>query len=158
MPVKPTTLGSDYSGSAVYLGCLQDNKVIATASLDMTHPKTGVGKLREVLAMYKEGYGVEKIWVEESWINGMKFPRSGLMLTRIATFIEVAAYDTELYIEFVHPLTWRKAVYGKAKPANPKEVARRYAKELFDFDTKFKNQHNICEAIMLAQYGAIQNS
>lgn len=153
---KLVTLGSDYSGSMIYLGCLENNKVISTASIDITMPEAGIKLLRNTLQSYIKEFNVEKIWVEESWINGARYPRSGIMLARTAAFLEIASYDNNLKIEFVHPLTWRKAVYGKAKPPNPKEVARQYAKELFDFDTKFKKDHNTCEAIMLAHYGALQ--
>lgn len=153
MTTKPVTLGSDYNGSTVYLGLLRDVKVLSTVSVDFTFPKTGIETLRNVLRTFKEEFDIDKIWAEEAWVNGIRFPRSGMMLSRTQAFIEIAAYDNDIEPRFIHPMTWRKDIYGKPRPPNPKEVARKYVRELFGFETKFKNQHDICEAILLAYYG-----
>jgi Holliday junction resolvasome RuvABC endonuclease subunit len=155
--MKPT-LGSDYSGSHIYLGVITEHSVVSVADVDITHPKSGIDALRSTFKDYNLRWGIDKIWAEEAWVNGMRFPKSGIMLSRTSAFIEIAALDTDLQVEFVHPSTWRKTVYGHAKPANPKDVARAYVKQLFDYEIKLKKDHNTAEAILLALYGRIQNN
>lgn len=155
MTGERATLGSDYNSSTVYLGLLKDKKVLAATSIDMTHPGRGMNMLRQMLHTYSEEYDVDKIWAEAAWVRASRFPKSGLMLSRTAAFIEVAAYDVGIMVEFVNPMTWRKAIYGHAHPANPKEVARAFVKEKFGFETRFKNQHDLCESILIAHYGQL---
>jgi len=152
------TLGSDYSGSKVFLGLLSDNHVVGTVEIDTTFPKKGVDMLRSIFKEWVDDWNLDKLWAEEAWVNGQRFPKSGMMLSRTAAFLEIAALDSGIHVEFIHPMTWRRTVYGHAKPANPKEAARTYVKELFGWETKFKKDHNTCEAILLAHYGALKNN
>lgn len=153
-----TTLGSDYSGSHIYLGLLYDNKKVATTvDIDMTYPKRGADVIRELLNDWYSNYGVNKIWAEEAWVNGMRFPKSGMQLSRMSGFLELIALDSGYKIEFVHPMTWRKTVYGHARPPNPKNIAMTYVKNLFDWQPKFKKDHNLAESILLAHYGALKD-
>lgn len=150
-------IGADYAASAIYLGCLDGNAVKATGIIDVTNIHEGFELLKALLGAYHREYKTSnEIWLEHPWVNGSRFPLSGIKLARTATVLELAALSLGLEPMFVYPLVWRKAVYGKARVEDRKEAARNFVREHFGYDTKFKYQHNTAESILLAHYGNLQ--
>lgn len=82
------------------------------------------------------------------------------MLTRTATVLEVVAAELGLEFNVVHPLSWRKLIYGKAKLPNPKQRALQFVNDNFDYKVQMTApkghtpDHNIAEAICIAYYGS----
>lgn len=74
-------------------------------------------------------------------------------MVRMASYIEIALISLKYEPCFVMPNVWRKAVYGNARLEDRKEAAREFVLEKFGFETQYKYEHNICEAILLAHYG-----
>lgn len=95
------------------------------------------------------------VWIEEPWINGKVYPRSAVLLTRMATYIELAAIHADYTPHYVHPLTWRKGVYGEGKHKDAKKLALAQVELKFSLVTK---DHNIAEASLIALYGALQEA
>lgn len=97
-----------------------------------------------------------EVIIEEPWINGQVFPRSAVLLTRMATFIEIACLDTNYVPVYVHPLTWRKKVYGSGRPKGDiKKLAMGWVMSEYDFTPQ---DHNYAEAILIASYGIQEES
>lgn len=149
-------IGVDYSGSAAYLGVVKGDKVLATCTIKLADsPHTFFHVIQDWLkTIHEEHNTLPELWIEDYWINGKVFPKTGQIMARTATILEIAALEASIEPCFVHPGTWRKWVYGNGRPDDLKERARRVAKELFGFDSKFKNQHNMCEALLIAHYGS----
>lgn len=97
-----------------------------------------------------------ELWIEEQFPAGRNI-RAGQKLVRIQAFIEIAALDAGVEPCFVHPGTWRKLVYGNGRPDDPKERARQVAKEILGFEARHKNEHNICEGMLIGYYGHCQH-
>lgn len=157
-PCKDTaraSIGADLSKRVVFLGCLTTDGKVATANVDIfNNPLTGMELLNTVIGSYIKNYGATKICIERPWIsNNSVRPMSFLDLGRASAFVEVAALIQGLDPIFVFPSEWRKVVYGHGKPPDMKELARQTVLEKFGWETKYKNQHNEAESILLAHYG-----
>jgi hypothetical protein len=150
-----TNVGADYNSSYLYIGCIDDNIVRSTATIDVTEPIAGMRVIQKLLESYAREYHILKqVWIEQPWVNGLKYPRSGLMMTRTATILEIAALEIDFKPQYIHPSSWRQKVYGNARPSKDmKEYARQFVLDNFNYVTKHKNEHNICEAILLGYYG-----
>lgn len=153
-------IGVDYSGSAAYLGHVAGRTVLSTASITvMDSPYSFFHTIQDTLRAWKiASPTLPELWIEAPWIQGNRFPQVALQLVRTCTILELAALECDLEPCFVQPAAWRKRVYGHGRPDDPKQRARDVAKELLGFETKFKNQHNICEGLMLAFYGQLQHN
>lgn len=165
MTGKRGTLGVDYNSGTISLSCVNDPKVLATASLDITNLALSIPVVKRLLqALLGEFTLDNKIWIEQPWVNGKQFPRSGLMMARTAAIIEVIATEIGIEVNFVHPLTWRKELYGNGRPKDPKNTAVKYVEEHFQYKVPTlgktarsqKPDHNLAEAICIAAYGQLQ--
>lgn len=155
-----TTIGADLSKRTIFLACVSTDKCHATASLDIVdNPLKGFLAIKNLFMAYQREYGpIEKVIIEQPWANSHSpRPMSFLDLGRAAAFVEIAALQAGLEPVFVLPSEWRKVVYGTGRPADVKELARETVKERFGWNTKFKKDHNICEAILLASWGNMTN-
>lgn len=152
-----SSIGADFSGSAAYIGVVKGHTVLATSSIRlMDSPYTFFHTIQNWLGtVYKEHNTEPKLWIEQPFVAGSRFPQVALKLVRTATILEIAALEAGLEPCFVHPLTWRKKVYGHGRVDDIKERARTTAAELLGFETKHKIDHNICEALLIAYYGSI---
>lgn len=152
-----SSIGVDFSGSAAYLGVVKGHTVQATVSIRlMDSPYTFFHTIQNWLKTVHEEFATEpKLWIEQPFVAGSRFPQVALQMVRTATILEIAALEADLEPCFVHPNTWRKKVYGHGRPDDLKERARNTARDVFGFDTKHKIDHNICEAILIAHYGNI---
>lgn len=165
------TIGIDYSATTAYIVCLEDGAVYRHLSL------TSGESLNERLqffrsvsvvlrSLYKNEKVAEGIWIEEPWVNGRWFPKSGLMLTRMATYLEIAVLQNYFEPKLVHPLTWRKEIFGTARTNGlAKEKSVEWAEANLKFIVpvmgstgrgKIKD-HNFADAACIAAYGSIQN-
>lgn len=153
-----SSIGVDYSASAVYLGVVNKDTVLVSEELRMSDNPWGFYQnLIAFLQTFSELHeSSPELWIEDQ----MPIPRNiggGQKLYRMRTFLELAAMQANLEPCFIHPGTWRKAIYGNGRPEDLKETSRRVAKEIYGFETKFKNQHNQCEGILIGRYGWIQH-
>ena len=158
MNSEKAVLGADYSASAAYVALVSGNSVLTTATLHVDKDPRGFWLLlKQWLAAIDEEYGPDyHFYIEMPWVRNDHYPHAGVAMMRTATFIEIACYELGFTPILVSPGTWRKAVYGNGHPKEDlKELARRTAEEKFNFPTKYKNQHNICEAILIAHYGGL---
>lgn len=153
---KTGSFGVDYSSRVVYLALMIEEEIKATLILNIEkEPFDAFLKLAEWLRLKGKEHNVDYIYIEQPWVNGKVFPKSGLMLARTAAVVEIASYAADLWPRFVHPLAWRKKVYGNVKPKDRKEYAREFTRSNFGFDTKYKQDHNISEAVCIARYGVL---
>lgn len=140
--------------------------MVAIELPDEMEPRRNALRLLHVtLQFYVSHFGADgELWIEGSWVNGSRYPRSGLMMARTASTVESIALRAGLNPHFVHPLTWRKGVYGNGRPANPKTAALKFVKETLHYDLPVmgssgrgsKLDHNYAEAIAIACYGGMQ--
>lgn len=153
-------VGFDYSSSAAYFGIVSDNKVLAYGKIAVKDYHDTV-ECYNLFLMLKDLFrGMinmhqidPDVFIEQPWINGKVFPRSAVLLTRMATYIEIAALSVGLHPIFVHPLTWRKKIYGNGRPkGDVKKLALATVDKEFNFIPK---DHNYAEAILISQYGNI---
>lgn len=154
-----TCFGADLSKRTIYLACVSTDKIHATASLDIvTNPLKGFIAIKNWFMACQMDRNIDKVIIEQPWANSRSpRPMSFLDLGRAAAFVEIAALQAGLEPVFVLPSEWRKVVYGKGRPDNAKELARETVKERFDWETRFKKDHNECEAILLGAYGNTTN-
>ena len=156
-PSRAVTIGVDLSKRYLYLACLKNEKVKATASLDIiTDPLKAFQTIIDLLSSYSFDTDAKEVYIEQPWVNNSNpRPMSSLDLGRAAAFIELASLKVGLEPVFVSPTAWRKVVYGNGRPQDVKELARKTVLEKFGYETKWKKDHNICEAILLAFYGQL---
>lgn len=157
-PSAATNIGVDLSKRYLYLARLEENGVNATASIDIvTNPLKAFHALIDLLKGYGSFYSdTDKVFIEQPWVNNKNpRPMSSLDLGRAAAFIELASLEAGLEPIFVSPTAWRKVVYDNGRPKDVKELARKTVLEKFGYETKYKYEHNICEAILLAYYGKL---
>lgn len=156
---KGPVIGADLSGRVIYLAVTNGTKVLNTLNLDLSVDLLGsFNILQEWLTTLQLELRTHKdIFIEEPWVNGSHFPKAGMMITRTATILEVAAVTCDYRPILVHPGTWRKAIYGNAKQLEYKELARKTVLNMFGYETKHKNQHNTAEAALISHYGWLQN-
>lgn len=158
-----TTTGIDYSGSIVYMATVKDNKVLHISSVVKNEDTLlFMNMLESMLSACRNVYNSqEQIYIEQAWVNGAHFPKSGLMLARMEGLIEVAALRSNFKTNFIHPMQWRKKVYGKAQIPTPKESAINLVKKRFNYDVPVMGatgrgktpDHNFAEAILIASAG-----
>lgn len=159
MSLQKPTIGADLSSTTLYLAVVENTKVLATAKLQITDLASDFNWVRNILRCYRDEYDVWQIHIEAPFVNGAVFPKSGMMLMRSATILECAAVDTNMESIFLHPLTWRKLVYGNGRPKDTKAAALEYLAQHFDFQlptTKPKGgipDHNVAESILIAHAG-----
>ena len=162
-----TTIGCDYSSSTLYLACLNNLKVHAIASLNIEDLCHSLDPLKALLHSYHFEYESKReIYIEQPWVNGIRYPRSGLMMMRSATILEVVTIESGLKPVFVHPLTWRKLLFGNGRPSDPKATAVNWVKENCHYDVPVfgktgkghRADHNFAEAIAIAHFGEINSS
>lgn len=160
-------LGVDYSGSEVYIAVANHNKIPHTVKLKLAGSTAAQRLLfwqnigTTLKTLHEEFKCHDIVFIEEPWIAGNHFPKAGQMLTRTATFLEIACIYHHLEPRFVHPMTWRKAIYGTAKPQDPKGTAVGWVKENLDLEVPVmgatgrgkKPNHNFAEAAIIAIYG-----
>lgn len=73
------------------------------------------------------------------------------VLTMLSGAAQAGAYSGGArHFWFPYPNVWRKAVLGNGYPEKPKEAALRYCRLVLKLDLQ---DHNIAEALCLAQYG-----
>jgi hypothetical protein len=156
---EKASIGVDYSGSVAYLGVVKNDRVLATSTINLgDSPYTFFHTIKAWLkTIYEEHDTNPELWIEQPFVVGTRFPQVALKLVRTATILELAALEAGIEPCFVHPGTWRKKVYGNGRPDDLKQRARDTAKKLFSFETKYKNQHNICEGLLIAHYGQIHD-
>lgn len=152
------SIAVDYSGSAAYLACVRGREILAQEEIQMhDSPYTFFHHIQLKLTVWNATYkAFSEFWIEDQVPAGRNII-AGLKLVRVKTILELAGLEVGLEPCFAHPGTWRKRVLGNGRPDDPKERARQAAKEFFGFETKFKNQHNICEAMLIAFYGYLQH-
>lgn len=157
------TVGIDYSASQVFFAVFRDDQVLFHTEFELPLSSSRDAKwlyfldLKNAFEKAHWAFNIDrKVYIEEPWVRWNKRPLSGLQLMRTATYLEIAALQAYCEPVFVNPGTWRKAVYGTGRPDDAKELARRTVLDRFGFETKFKYQHNICEAILIAYYGNLQ--
>ncbi len=151
------SIGADFSASAVYLAAVTGQKLMAQNELKlMDSPWSFRNNVREWLLQFPTGSIYPELWIEEQFPSARNI-KVGQKLVRVQAFIEIAALDAGVEPCFVHPLTWRKLVYGNGRPDDPKERARSVAKEILGFEARHKIQHNICEGMLIAYYGHLQH-
>lgn len=155
-------IGFDYSSSTVSLGMADEQKLYRTASFKVKNRDDPLVMFKlfdelkqELLNIRQEFYPSNCVWIEEPWINGRVYPRSAVLLTRMATYIELAAIHADYTPHYVHPLTWRKGIYGPGKHKDAKKLALAQVELKFSLVTK---DHNIAEASLIALYGALQET
>lgn len=159
--------GFDYSGKIAYYAVVDKVSVKTSGSLEMpstADPTELLGffnKLEDLIETLDDEYHLPYIWIEQPWVNGMKFPKSGMMLMRMATFLEIAALEATTPPVTVHPGTWRKKVFGNGRPADTKKAALAYCENVLEYEVptfgktaraKAKD-HNFADAACIAQYG-----
>lgn len=157
------TVGIDYSASQVFFAVFSDEQVLYDTEFELKLNSSAHDmnlyflQLKNAFEKACYIYGVDRrVYIEKPWVRWNHRPLSGLQLTRTATYLEIAALQAYCEPVFVDPGVWRKAVYGNGRPDDAKELARRTVLDRFGFETKFKYQHNICEAILIAYYGNLQ--
>lgn len=158
MSSEKAVLGADYSAGAAYIALVRGKVVLHTATLHVDKdPKSFFFLLVNWLRAIDEEFDVNPdFYLEMPWVRNDNYPHAGVAMMRTATFIEIACYEVGFTPVLASPGTWRKAVYGNGRPKGDlKELARETVREKFGFETKFKNQHNICEAILIAHYGGL---
>lgn len=155
-----STIGFDYAAGTAYLGVMDDDKVLFTATIPLQEDvHLFFCLLKDMMKDAIEQYGAEsRVWLEKPWISAKINQYTGLVLMRMSTILEMAIYESGLQPEFVGAMVWRKAIYGSAKVPDKKEAARKYALEHFGFETKFKYEHNTCESLLIARYGELQRA
>ena len=154
-----TSVGADYSSKAVYLASVSDKIVLRTSTIEIQNNNIELflRELEDELRNFHWMHNNKYIWIEQPWVETLLRPMSGLQLARMATYIEVVAIRmARLIPQFVHPGTWRKEIYGNGRPKDAKELARQFVDDKFNFKTKYKYEHNICEAILISHYGNLQ--
>lgn len=163
-------IGCDYSSAQVYLAVTENDKVLNLGSINTAFGNADdyrrafalmKAMLWELWASYDT---VKKIYIEEPWVNGVQFPRSGMMLMRTATFIEIATIELNLEPVLVHPKSWRKVVYGTGGIKDAKVAAVNLVQSKFDYKLPVmgatgrgkKPDHNFAEAVLISYYGSLQ--
>lgn len=159
-PYNSAVIAVDYSGSAAYLACTRNRALLAQKELKIgDRLYSFFHDVQEWLNTVKRDIGNElqaELWIERQMPIGRNI-KAGQQLSAMERTLELAALEVDLEPCFIHPGTWRKLVYGHGTPHDPKEHARTMAKEIFGFEVKFKNQHNICEAMMISRYGYLMH-
>lgn len=154
------TIGADLSKKVIFLAALKDEEIISTASINIyDNPWLGFLTIQRYLRTLAEEYKAEHIYIEQPYANfHSPRPMSFLDLGRACAFVEIAAYESGVNPHFIGNTVWRKEIYGKGRVADAKEYARKFVLDKFGFETRFKNEHNKCEAILLAYYGILSTS
>lgn len=161
---KPTTIGVDFSSTTVYLACANNQKVLATASINIESLAWAFPMLKNILHTYHEDNKTNKVvYVEQPWVNAARNPKTAMQMMRTATIIELAIVESYLLSEFVHPMTWRKELYGSAKTLNSKEYAVDWVKINLGYEPppigktkRSRPDHNFAEAVCIAIYGSMK--
>ena len=152
-------VGCDYSASEAFLAVTHDESVVHSSKWklggDLSQQRHNYF---QELQMAFDALHIDKIcepilYMEEPWINGMKFPQAGIKLARNSAYIELAAITMGYTVVHVHVMTWRKGVYGNGKPQDPKGTAKAFCLYNLGFETK---NHNIAEAACISYYGSKQ--
>lgn len=158
-------LGCDYSSRVIYLGHVQGKKVEHTSSIsiegEQEPAKRGFYLLKGILNTL--AYTVGDIYIERPIVNA-KFtsPLTGMMLTRTATFVEIAAIEVGMKVHFIPISTWRKIIFGTNRLDHPKDAAVEFVKRELNFEVptmgvrKIQPDHNFAEAICIAYAGYLQ--
>lgn len=156
-------IGIDYAARSVYVATVGETTVKGVDSLTLPNEPSIEEKieflrqLKELLTNHNAWYDTQRtVYLETAWVNVAVNAFTGIQMTRMASYIEVAALECGLWPQFVMPQTWRKAVYGHGKPKDRKEFSRLFVLEQFGYDTKKKKEHNTTESICLAYYGILQ--
>lgn len=169
--VTSPTIGFDYSSQGVYLGVVDNGRVLGRASLFSPYQAEPEQRQRfymnlctMIVELHRAHKCEDKIYIEKPWVNGARFPLSGLMLCRTATYIEVATLQVNLEPVLVNPGTWRGIIYGHKKQKNTKQAALDFVSKELNYELLpvmgssgrgKKPDHNIAEAILIAHYGNI---
>lgn len=90
------------------------------------------------------------LWIEEAWVNGMRFPQTAIKLAKNTAVIELAAAECGMEVRRVHISTWRKAIFGNGKPQDPKGTAKAWVLYNLGFETKDDNK---ADAACISVYG-----
>lgn len=157
-PYNSAVIGVDYSGSAAYLAVIRNRELLAQRELKIgDRLYSFFHDLQGCLDEWKNTFQcAPELWIEQQMPIGRNIG-AGQKLSAMERTLELAALEVDLEPCFIHPGTWRKRVYGHGAPHDPKEHARTMAKGLFGFEVRHKNQHNICEGMMIAYYGYLQH-
>jgi len=156
-------VGVDYSATQVYLTVVNEEVM---ASITLILPTDDSGKLAffqnviEVLESWDNEFGLPYLWIEQPFVNG-KFPRPGMLIQRMATFLEIASLQALISPVFVHPGTWRKRLFDNGKPKDAKERAIAHVEEVLHYElptlgktARAKNKdHNFADSACIAHYG-----
>lgn len=158
-PHGSAIVGVDYAGAAAYLACTQDREVLASQELRIgDRLYSFFHDLQDTLLLWKAEYNlIPELWIEDQMPVGRNIG-AGQQLAAMKRTLELAGLEVDLEPCFVHPGTWRKLVYGNGRPYDPKEHAREMAKEIFGYEARHKNQHNICEGMLISRYGWLQHN
>lgn len=152
------SIGADYSATQVWLAVLDDKKVVhafgsADVGLEESEYEFFWQSLKAVLASISSNFECQWLYLERPFVNNQHRSYSGLQMMRMCTYIETAAYACDITTTLVNPQSWRKVVFGNGRPDDRKELARFHVAHEFGYETTLKKDHNICEAICIAEYG-----
>lgn len=161
---KKANIGCDFSATTVYVACANNQKVLGTASINITTMLWGFESLRNIFEAYIKEHEAEiYIYIEQPWVNAARNPKTAMAMMRVATVIELAAWVSGCVPRFVHPLTWRKELYGSGQTLNSKEYAVDWTKINLGYEPppigktiRSKPDHNFAEAACIAVYGSRQ--
>lgn len=153
--------GADYNSASACLAVLKDKKVqycFTSHDMDKGDHDFLWQALKSTMESMKQEYGITHIYLEDNFVSSRQRIYSGLQLTRMSAYIETAAFAVDIIPVMVMAQSWRKVVYGQGRPQDKKELARFFVKNEFGYETRFKYEHNMCEAICLAHYGNLVRS
>lgn len=158
------SIGVDYSSQVLYLACVDNSKVHSVSSIELTNTLWAFQALKTLLEHFRTSYNAEnRVCIEKPWVSGMMRPKIGLMMTRSATIMELAALEAGFEPCFVLPPVWRKEVYGSAKFSDQKAQAVQYVEARFDYKLPVMGKtgrgkipdHNFAEAVCIAAWGQL---
>jgi hypothetical protein len=137
--------GKIEQASRVWLGETEEERVV------------GFNMLRSLFQLAQ----ARDVYIERPLVNA-KFtsPLTGMMMTRSATYIEIAAMMEGVSVHFLPVQTWRKTIFGSSRLEHPKDAAVNYVRllgyQLPDMGVRKKQpDHNYAEAICIAMAGYI---
>lgn len=158
-------IGCDYSATCIYLaqtGINPYGSVEVRNTAKVLIGEEGAERLNSFVILRKLLNSLEdkKIYIEKPLVNA-KFmsPVTGMMMTRTATFVEIAAMLEGIQTEFIQVQTWRKIIYGKGNPPEAKQAAVNYVRDVLSYEVpsmgirKLQPDHNYAEAVCIAVAG-----
>lgn len=157
------SIGIDYSASKAYLAAVRDRKVVHIDSISLATDQENefLGVYQNFLRDMYSHYGIEKIFIEQSWSREGKYAWTGVKMEHMKTLLQVGALlsrAASFEVKLLLPQTWRKAIFGKGNPPDAKDYAVEWVQQNLNFVVPVqgktgrgsKPDHNFAEAICLA--------